>query len=76
MKPDDNFKIFNENIEFKLKELGDLIGSSLPEGWGFNLLLFDFIKDGKAGSTFYISNARREDMLKLLAEFVEKSTVK
>lgn len=69
MEPNKDFKVFNENIEFKLKEIGDMIGGSLPPGWGFTLLLFDFNKADK-GSLFYISNADRADMIAMMKEFI------
>ena len=64
----DNFDQRNPEIEAILKRIGHFIGGQLPEGWGFNLLLFDF---GANGSTFYISNAVREDMLKVMQEFID-----
>lgn len=69
MGPDPNYKVFNEDIEFRLKELGDLIGSQMPMGWGFTLLIFDFNK-GPDGSLFYISNAQRDDMVAMMKEFI------
>jgi hypothetical protein len=44
------------DIQAKLKELGATIGEDLPDGWGFNLLLFSY---GEGGSLFYISSAAR-----------------
>lgn len=69
MGPSDNYKVFNEDIEFKLKELGELIGKNLPEGWGFSLLLFDF-NAGDNGSLFYTSNGLREDLVMMMKEFI------
>jgi hypothetical protein len=47
--------------------LARLIGLSLPEGWGFALLMFEF---GDGDRMNYISNATREDMLAALKEFI------
>lgn len=69
MQPNKGYEVFNENIEIKLKEIGGMIGKSLPEGWGFNLMIFDF---GKKGSMFYISNAQREDVINQMKEFIAK----
>lgn len=62
-----DYQIFNEEIEFKLKEIGDFIGGNLPEGWGYTLLLFDF---NAGGSLFYAANANREDILAMMKEFI------
>jgi hypothetical protein len=70
MQPDPNFEVFNEEIEIKLKEIGHFIGDTLPEGWGFTLLLFSF---GEGGSTFYISNAERASMIEAMKEFIKKN---
>lgn len=62
-----NFEIHDTDIEQYLWEAGSTIGENLPNGWGFTLFLFKF---GEGGATFYVSNARREDMLKALVEFI------
>lgn len=58
----------NEGIEEILNDMGRTIGGALPPGWGFNLLIFTY----KPGSTFYISNARRQDMIRELKDFTGK----
>lgn len=74
LAPDPNFhETPPEDIQMTMKDIGRLIGSALPRGYGFNLLIFDF---GEGGSMFYISNARRRDMLKLMKEFIEKEEAK
>lgn len=54
-----------------LQALGQHIGTVVPDGWGFNLLMFQF---GEGGSLFYISNAQREDVLATMKEFIRKQT--
>lgn len=73
--PDPNYKVFNEDIEIRLKEIGDLINEQLPIGWGFTLLLFDFNR-GDNGSMFYISNGQREDVVAMMKEFIMQTTTK
>lgn len=70
MQPDNNYEVFNEEIEVKLKEIGHLIGDKLPEGWGFNLMVFDF---GEKGSMFYISNAQRQHVVNQMREFIRRA---
>jgi hypothetical protein len=69
-EPDPNFQVFNEEIEVTLKELGEAISTRLPENWGFTLLLFDF-NNSEDGKLFYASNGNREDVIKILKEFIK-----
>jgi hypothetical protein len=54
-----------------LQRLGGVVGEALPEGWGFNLLLFTY---GKGGSLFYISSAERGDVMAVMREFIQRNT--
>ncbi len=63
------FEVRHPEVEETLKELGKTIGEGLPKGFGFSLLLFSI---GENGSTFYISNCNREDVIKGMQEFIEK----
>lgn len=65
----DNFEIRNAEVEAMLKDIGKTIHGVMPEGFGFTLLMFSF---GEGGSTFYISDAQRDDMLKAMQEFIDK----
>lgn len=62
----EEFEIDIPEMKERLQTLASLIDVALPEGWGFNLLLFTF----EPGATFYISNARRDTMLAALQEFI------
>lgn len=68
MNPNKDFEVFNEDIEIKMKDIGEILNTILPDGWGFNLLIFNF---GKNGSMFYISNAERESMIEAMKEFIK-----
>lgn len=68
-KPNANYEVENADIEGILKDLGGKLGATLPAGWGFNLLIFQF---GVGGSVFYISNAERKDMIAVMKEFIAK----
>lgn len=48
--------------------IGDAVERTAP-GAGFCLMLFDF---GGGGNLSYMCNAKREDMIKVLAEFRNK----
>ena len=64
------YEVKNKEIEKKLEEMGKIIGGQLPKGWGFTLLMFDY--NTTKGSMFYISNGKREDMVKAMMEFISK----
>lgn len=63
------FEVRDEKAEAALKKLGDSLKASIPPGYGFTLLIFNF---GVGGNLFYTSNADREDVMKMLREFIRK----
>jgi len=65
----ENFEVRNEEAERVLRNVGAMLGTIMPPGFGFALELFTF---GPGGSMFYTSNARREDVIKMLKEMIEK----
>jgi len=64
----ENFEVRNEEAERVLRNVGGMLGRIMPEDFGFALELFTF---GPGGSMFYTSNARREDMIRMLREMIE-----
>lgn len=68
-----DFEIENADIESKLPDYAKIIQTSLPDGYGFNLLVFNY---GEGGAMFYISNAERSDMIKAMKEFINKQEKK
>ena len=68
-----NFEVRDEAVEASLKDLGSLIGNNIPPGYGFTLMIFSY---GKSGHLFYISSAQREDIIKVMKEFIEKEEKK
>jgi hypothetical protein len=64
-----NFEVRNEQVENALKDIGQLVARSVPNGFGFAILMFNF---GEGGGMFYVSNAQRKDMIKAMKEFVER----
>jgi hypothetical protein len=65
----ETFEVRDEKAEAMLKEIGQLLRSACPKGYGFSLLIFTF---GPGGNMFYSSNAQREDMIRAMQEFIEK----
>lgn len=52
-------------LEALSRSIAEALTEALPEGLGFALLVFDF---GEGGNLAWISNARREDMVRALRE--------
>ena len=66
-----------DELHEKMRELatniGRVIGGEMPKGWGFALFIFEF---GEGKDMHYISNARRDDMVTTLMEFIARSQEK
>lgn len=56
-------------MEAKGRDIARLLAGVLPPGIGFTLMLYDF---GEGGFTTYLSNARRDDMVRMLKETLGK----
>lgn len=56
-----------EDVQEAMRKAGRALGKSFPKGWGFALLVFNF---GPGGSLTYMANAQREDMIKVMREFI------
>ncbi len=52
-------------IEQIARELGGLIQSLMPKGFGYTLAIYRF---GEGGELTYVSSGRRSDVVKLLRE--------
>lgn len=62
------FEVRDEKAETSLREIGTRVGSALPPGYGFALLVFDY-----AGSNmFYTSSAERAGVIAAMREFIAK----
>lgn len=63
------FEVRHPEAEHRLNEIGNLLRSNMPEGFGFALLIFSY---GEGGSMFYTSNAQRQDIINAMREFIAK----
>ncbi len=59
-----------EEVKAKLQDIGKMIKNELPEDFGFVLLSFHFNTEGQL---MYVSNANRDDVIKAMEEFIEKT---
>ncbi len=67
--PKIGFEVRDAEAEKMLNEIGKLLRSACPQGYGFSLLIFTF---GEGGNMFYTSNAERESMIRAMQEFIQK----
>lgn len=58
-----------ETAEVVARKIGTSIGSVLPPGWCFTLILASI---GEGGYTTWISSIEREDTIRLLREVADK----
>ena len=56
-------------LEEHCRHIGHAIGSTLPQGIGFALMVFDI---GPGGFLTWMSSANRQDMVKLLREQADR----
>jgi hypothetical protein len=59
------------NTRDLMQALATALNEVLPQNWGFVLLCFPF--DHEPGRMNYVSNANREDVLKVMQEFIDKN---
>lgn len=68
-----SYEVRNTEVEIILEKIGKLLKRSMPRGWGFTVLLFDYSKPGKdASQLFYLSSAPKADTIKTMIQFVEQ----
>ena len=65
---DPRYEINNPEIKQVLLNLGAVLKKNLPDGWGFTLFLFEFSDE----SFLYLSSANRNDMIKIIREFIQR----
>jgi len=58
-------------VKEKMQELGKSIASQIPNGFGFFVFVFPFDKEDSRSN--YCSNGTREDVLKMMKEFLIKA---
>lgn len=73
MPKDPHFEVENDVIKSKLRQLAVFLdevlnGTDRPKQIGFGLFIFSF----KGPEFFWISNAERADMVKVLREWIKR----
>lgn len=59
-----------ELVKSRLQRIAEKVNNELPTGFGFVVLSFAF---GNPGQMMYVSNANREDIVKAMKEWIEKT---
>ena len=62
-----------EHIKGKLQNIAQNIDKELPEGFGFALLTFRFNAEPDVSELMYVANADRQDIVKAMEEWIEKT---
>lgn len=65
--PDNKFEI--QSLNEKLQDIAEKVKEELPKDTGFAILCFPFYTNGRL---FYISNANRDDVAKVMKEWIDK----
>lgn len=59
-----------EIVKSRMQNIAKKVKEELPDGFGFVVLAFKF---NEKGEMIYVSNANREDVVKSMEEFIEKT---
>lgn len=60
----------DEYTRERMQKIAQLVNEELPRDWGFFVMAFPMgAEDGRMN---YVSNGRREDIVKLMQEFIDK----
>lgn len=62
-----------EIVKSKLQEIARKVDNELPEDFGFIVLTFKFNAKPDTAQMMYVSNANREDVVKAMEEFIQKT---
>lgn len=63
-------KQIEEEVKRHLKEIASMLQKEIPKDYGF---IFMTYKHNSQGELMYVSNSAREDVVKCLEEFIEKT---
>lgn len=67
-----SYEVHHAGAERVLREIARLLKGVMPPGFGFTLFIFEYGDEVDHGSMFYASSSDRQDMIKVLKEFIAK----
>lgn len=62
----------DEEVKRKMQRIAKKVDGELPTGYGFVVLAFQF-GEAKGREMMYVSNANRQDIVKAMKEWIEKT---
>ena len=62
----------NEIVKSRMQKIAQKVDEELPNGYSFVVLTFNFGK-GIDNEMMYVSNANRQDIVKAMKEWIEKT---
>lgn len=68
----ENIEVIQEYVKGKMQIIAKKVKNELPEGFAFVVLATPFGENQK-NEMMYVSNANREDIVKAMKEFIEKT---
>lgn len=67
-----SYEVHHAGAERTLRDIARMLKGVMPPGFGFTLFIFEYGDEVDPGSMFYASSSVREDMIKVLKEFIAK----
>lgn len=67
-----SYEVHHAGAERVLRDIGRMLKDVMPPGFGFTLFIFEYGDEVDKGSMFYMSSSDRNDMIKVLKEFIAK----
>jgi hypothetical protein len=69
MEEDGEFQFRDPHAEESLREIGTMLREICPDNMGFVLLMAHW---GEGGGLFFTSNIKRENVIKMMKEFIAR----
>ncbi len=66
-----NKKELEDMVKNKMQDIARMVKKEIPSQYGFILLTFEH--NSNAGDMIYVSDSNREDVIKAMEEFIEKT---
>ena len=66
---ENEFEVRDAKAEAVLARIGDSLRECMPKGYGFMLMIFSY---GAGGNLFYASSGKRDDVVRMMQEFIAK----
>lgn len=75
VEPNKNYEVFDEDLEFRIREISEFANANTPDGTGV-IVLMAKPTTGDEVSFFFMSNMPRLQVLRLLRTYLESEEAK